>query len=345
MLVEGTTVGMREAADDLADGVDEIRLEEDGEEPEATSHAVANGSSSRKIPPVVRGWDDPRLYTLVALRRRGVPPGALKKFVLDLGVTKAIANTATHTLDASIRTYLERSVPRLMLVLDPIKVVFENLPDDYLEEREVPFDPKDKEKGTHKVPFTKVIYIDRDDFREEDDPDFFRLAPGKSVGLLHAEHPISCTSFTKDSSTNKVVEIKAEYGSHLPPGKARIHWVGQSAAHHSPIKAEVRIFNPLFKSSKPNELDWKNGGYYDNVDPESEIVHPDAMIECGFEYIKKNAPWPKEEGEANGMAAKSSARFQGLRTAFFAMDSDSDEASGRVVLNRIVSLKEDSGKK
>ncbi|KAF2479807.1 tRNA synthetases class I, catalytic domain-containing protein [Neohortaea acidophila] len=296
------------------------------------------------IPPVVRGWDDPRLYTLVALRRRGVPPGALKKFVLDLGVTKAIANTATHTLDASIRTYLERTVPRLMLVLDPIKVVFENLPDDYLEEREVPFDPKDKEKGTHKVPFTKVIYIDRDDFREEDDPDFFRLAPGKSVGLLHAEHPISCTSFTKDSS-NKVVEIKAEYGSHLSPGKARIHWVGQSAAYHSPIKAEVRIFHPLFKSSKPNELDWKSGGYYDNVDPKSEIVHPDAMIECGFEYIKKNAPWPKEEGEANGMAAKSSVRFQGLRTAFFAMDSDSDEASGKVVLNRIVSLKEDSGKK
>jgi len=290
----------------------------------------------------VRDWNDPRLFTLVALRRRGVPPGALKKFVLDLGVTKANANTMTHTLDATMRTYLERTVPRLMLVLDPIKVVFENLGDDYLEEREVPFDPKDPAKGTHKVPFAKIIYIDRDDFRELDDPDFFRLSPGQSVGLLNAEFPVRCISFSKDSA-GKVDEIKAEYGKDVPAGRARIHWVGESAKHSSPIKAECRIFNPLFKTQKPNELDWKNGGYYDNVNPDSEVIYANAMVECGFKEIQARAPWPKEEGEATGTADKSSVRFQGLRTAFFAEDSDSTPE--KLILNRIVSLKEDTGKK
>ncbi|EGP84138.1 glutamine--tRNA ligase [Zymoseptoria tritici IPO323] len=305
--------------------------------------AMLVNAGARSIPPVVRDWNDPRLFTLVALRRRGVPPGALKKFVLDLGVTKANANTMTHNLDATIRTYLERTVPRLMLVLDPIKVVIENLADDYLEEREVPFDPKDPAKGSHKVPFTKVIYIDRDDFREEDDPDFFRLAPGKSVGLLHAEHPLRCLSFSKNAATGKVAEIKAEYGSSVPAGKARIHWVGESASHKSPVRAECRLFNPLFKTPKPNELDWKTGGYYDNVNPDSEVVFADAMVECGFREIQERAPWPKTDGETTANADKSSVRFQGLRTAYFAEDSDS--TADKVVLNRIVTLKEDAGKK
>jgi glutaminyl-tRNA synthetase len=114
------------------------------------------------------------------------------------------------------------------------------------------------------------------------------------------------------------------------------------------MKAEARIFNPLFKSNKPNELDWKNGGYYDNVNPDSLIVYPNALIETGFDFVRKNAPWPKEEGEAKGVVDKSSVRFQGLRTAYFALDADSDDLGGeggKVVLNRIVSLKEDTGKK
>lgn len=343
MLVEGTTIGSAPSASDLAEDVDAIKLEEEGDaEPGMPSTAVPSGNG-RKIPAVVRDWDDPRLFTLVALRRRGIPPGALKKFVLDLGVTKAGANTMTHTLDSVVRTYLERTVPRLMLVLDPIKVTFQNLPDDFLEERDVPFDPKDPAKGTHKVPFTKTIYIDRDDFREADDADFFRLTPGQSVGLLNAQHPIRAVSFSKDSATGKVSEIQAEYGEHVPAGKARIHWVGESAAHKSPVKAEARIFNSLFKTTKPNELDWKNGGYYDNVNPESEVVYHNAMVECGFHHVQEGAPWPKEEGEAHGTVDKSSVRFQGLRTAFFAEDKESTPE--KVILNRIVSLREDAGKK
>lgn len=349
MLVEGATVSdakMKPTVDDVKDDLNAVRLEEEGDdaaEPASSADKTVANGRSRQVPAAVRDWDDPRLFTLVAIRRRGVPPGALKKFVLDLGVTKANANTMTHILDASVRTYLERTVPRLMLVLDPIKVTFTNLPENYVEEREVPFDPKDTSKGTHKVPFARVIYIDRDDFREVDDPDFFRLAPGKSVGLLNIEHPIRASSFSKDSTTGKVTEIAAEYGSHVPAGKARIHWVGESATHGSPIRAEARIFNTLFKTSTPNELDWEGGGYYDNLNPESELVYRDAMVECGFKQVRARAPWPEEEGEATGTADKSSVRFQGLRTAFFCEDKDSTE--DKVVLNRIVSLKEDTGKR
>lgn len=351
-LVNGFTVGedksKKTVEDDAADGVAAIELEEEGEiESTSSKPATSSTATGRKIPPVVRDWDDPRLFTLVALRRRGVPPGALKKFVLDQGVTKANSNTMTHNLDATIRSYLERTVPRLMLVLDPIPVTIENLPADYLEEREVPFDPKDKEKGTHKVPFTQKIYIDRDDFRVEADPDFFRLAPGTSVGLLNVEHPILCKSFTTDPATGKVDSITATYGADVPAGKSRIHWVGHSDKHRSPVQAEVRFYNALFRSSKPNELDWDGGGYFDNVNPESEVVYPNAMIESGFEWIRANAPWPKEEGEAKGVVDVSSVRFQGLRTGFFAVDKESggEGAKGKVVLNRIVSLREDTGKK
>jgi len=347
-LVDGMTVGEAPKADDvedeLADQLEDIAIEGE-EEPELPSQAAeaATNGTGRKIPPVVKGWDDPRLFTLVGLRRRGVPPGALKKFVLDVGVTKAVAHTEQHSLDSTIRTYLERTVPRLMLVLDPIKVTFTNLPDDYCEERDVPFDPKDAEKGTHQVPFTKTIYIDRDDFREVDDPDFFRLSPNQSVGLLNAEHPIKCVSFSKDPSTGQVSEISAEYGAEVPRGKARIHWVGESAAHGSPIRAEARVFNPLVKGEAPKKADWADGSYHDKLNPESLVVYGNAMVECGLKQIRASAPWPKEEGEARGVVDRSSVRFQGLRTAFFCEDVESTEE--KVVLNRIVSLKEDTGKK
>ncbi|PNS21021.1 hypothetical protein CAC42_3358 [Sphaceloma murrayae] len=345
MLVEGVTIS--EAAgkpNDLSDVTEQMSLAEEGEEDpeEDTSTSKPTNGVGRKIPPVVRDWDDPRLFTLVALRRRGVPPGALKKFVLDLGVTKALTDVKMHILDATTRTYLERTVPRLLLVLDPIKVTIENVPEDFLEERDVPFDPKDPSKGTHKVPLTKTLYIDRDDFREVDDPDFFRLAPGKSVGLLYVDHPLRAKGFTKDES-GKVNHIIAEYGPELPAGKARIHWVGESTAYKSPYKAEVRVFNALFKNPRPNELDWKSGGYYDNINPDSEIIYPNAMIESGFDYIRKQAPWPKEEGEAEGTTGNYSVRFQGLRTAFFALDKEATD--DKIILNRIVSLKEDTGKK
>lgn len=346
MLVNGTATDASSSApeptaDDLADELDDVALAEDGDPSEAT-RPTTNGNNVgtiRQVPPVVPTWDDPRLFTLPALRRRGIPPGALKKFVLDLGVTKANSNTATHILDATIRTYLERTVPRLMLVLDPIKVTLTNLPENYIEDRTVPFDPKDPEKGTHTVPLTRDIYIDREDFRPTTaDPDFFRLCPGQTVGLLHVPHPLRCDSFTTGPATGLVTSILATYDADLPAPKTRIHWV-PSSAHTIPTTA--RIFNPLFLSPKPNDLDWKTGGYYDNVNPQSLVVYEHALMEKGFEEVRERAPWPRGEGSKED---KSCVRFQGVRTAFFALDEE-ELVEGRVVLNRIVGLREDGGKK
>ncbi|KAL8675448.1 MAG: hypothetical protein Q9168_000149 [Polycauliona sp. 1 TL-2023] len=295
----------------------------------------------------VRGWDDPRLYTLIGLRRRGIPPGAILSFVNELGVSTALTNIQIVRFEQSVRRYLEQTVPRLMLLLDPIPITIDNVPDDYVEEIELPFSPKDPSFGNHKVPFTKTIYIDRSDFREVDSKDFFRLAPGKSVGLLKVPFPIKATSFEKDEASGLVTAVHADYekpedgSTAFKKPKTYIQWVGSSHTHSSPIRAEVRIFNPLFKSENPDAAE---GGYLNDINPASEEIHPNAMIETGFVEIGMRAPWPREEGEKNftGPARWETVRFQGLRVGYFCMDGDSE--LGKVVLNRIVSLKEDAGK-
>ncbi|KAL8950629.1 MAG: hypothetical protein Q9222_003338, partial [Ikaeria aurantiellina] len=222
---------------------------------------------------IVRGWDDPRLYTLIALRRRGIPPGAILSFANELGVSTALTNIQIVRFEQSVRRYLEQTVPRLMLILDPIPVIISNLPDDYIEDIELPFSPKDPSFGNHKVPFTKTVYIDRSDFREVDSKDFFRLAPGKSVGLLKVPFPIKATSLSKDETSGLVTAVHAVYekpedGSMaFKKPKTYIQWVGSSTAHKSPVKAEVRVFNPLFKSENPDAVE---GGYLNDINPDSE---------------------------------------------------------------------------
>ena len=295
---------------------------------------------------IVRDWDDPRLFTLIALRRRGVPPGAILSFVNELGVSTALTNIQIVRFEQTVRRYLETTVPRLMLVLDPIPVTIDNLLEDYVEEVEVPFG-KDPSMGVHTVPFTKTVYIDRSDFREVDSKDYFRLAPGKSVGLLKVPYPIKATSFEKDEKTSLITSIHATYekpneGESFKKPKTYIQWVGSSPKHNSPIKAEVRVFNPLFKSESP---DVAEGGFLNDLNPHSEDVFENAMIETGLEEIRKRAPWPEEEGEKDveiKHAGYETVRFQGLRVGYFTMDRESED--GRVVLNRIVSLKEDAGK-
>ncbi|KAM3455894.1 hypothetical protein MY3296_002013 [Beauveria thailandica] len=283
---------------------------------------------------VVRDWDDPRLYTLIAIRRRGIPPGAILEFVNELGVTTNITTIQIHRFEQSIRKYLEKTVPRLMMILDPVPVVIEDAEE---VEIDIPFSPKDPKMGSHKVKFTPTVYIDRSDFREEDSKDYFRLAPGKSVGLLHAPYPIKATSFTKDEATGKVKEIRAVFDKELKKAKTYIQWVGTAGSR----TVEARIHNALFKSEKPEDAE---GGFLNDLNPESEIIYPDALIESGFDEVKRRAPWPEAAGEsALGVGGPESVRFQALRVAYFAVDSDSTD--DKIVLNRIVSLKEDAGKK
>lgn len=319
--------------------------------------------SKRKIAKLVergdvRGWDDPRLYTLVALRRRGIPPGAILSFVNELGVSTALTNIQIVRFEQTVRKYLETTVPRLMLLLDPIPAIIDNLPEDYLEEVEQPFAPKDPSMGSHKVPFTKIVYIDRSDFREVDSKDFFRMAPGKSVGLLKVPFPIKATSFKKDEASGLITEIHATYekpaeGNTFKKPKTYIQWVGKSEQHKSPIKVEARIFHPLFKSENPDAVE---GGFLQDLASNSEEVYQNAMVEIGLTEIRRRAPWPEEAGEKDlkkgelsteqptspNVPGFETVRFQGLRTGYFCMDTDS--MGDKVVFNRIVSLKEDAGK-
>lgn len=292
----------------------------------------------------VRDWDDPRLYTLIALRRRGVPPGAILSFVNELGVTKAVTNVQMHRFDQSVRQYLETTVPRLMVVLEPLKVVIDDLADDHLEMCDVPFS-KDPAFGTHDVPFTKTVYIERSDFREVDSADYFRLAPGKTVGLLKVPYPITATTFEKDSN-GVVTVVHAKYekpteGQAAVRPKTFIHWVAESPAHNSPIRAEIRAFSPLFKSEDPSA---HPDGFLADIDPESEQIYHGAMIETGFEDISKSAPWPKDAAEDDVKNNKHSIRFQGMRSAYFAVDRESSDDLSKVILNRIVTLKDTQGK-
>ena len=199
---------------------------------------------------IVRGWDDPRLYTLIAIRRRGIPPGAILSFINELGVTTARTVIQIARFEQSVRRYLEYTVPRLMMVLDPVAVEIEDL--DAPQVLDVPFSAKDAKFGSHKLNLTKKIYIDRSDFREEDSKDYFRLAPGKTVGLLCGPHPIKAVSFEKDEESGKVTTVKAVFDKDTKP-KAYVQWVPEGS-----ISAEVRIHGRLFKSDDPMAED---GGY------------------------------------------------------------------------------------
>ncbi|KAK8081191.1 hypothetical protein PG997_009009 [Apiospora hydei] len=270
----------------------------------------------------VRAWDDPRLYTLIAIKRRGVV-----------------------RFDQTIRRYLERTTPRLMMVLDPIPVVIEGAEE---VEIDVPFHSKDASMGSHKLKFTPTVYIDRSDFREVDSPDYLRLAPGKVVGLFKAPYAIKAVSYSKDESTGKVTEIRAEIVKEEPEeaggakkakkGEKRIsyiQWVPSGSR-----EVEARIHNSLFKSEKPEDVE---GGFLKDINPESEVVYK-GLIESGFDEVKARAPWPEAAGESgHGKGGPESVRFQAMRIAYFAVDSDSTD--DKIVLNRIVSLKEDASKK
>ncbi|KAK9315638.1 tRNA synthetases class I, catalytic domain-containing protein [Lipomyces starkeyi] len=293
--------------------------------------------SKRKIARLVKegyvsDWDDPRLFTLVAIRRRGVPPEAILSFVNELGVTTTNSNIQVARFETSIRRYLEDHTPRLMLIPDPVLLILDNLPDDYVEEIALPYKPGSPELGEHNVPFTKRAYIDRSDFREQDSQDYFRLAPGKSVGLLKVPYTVRVTSFRTDES-GKVTEIHAIYENDkkIKP-KTYIQWVGESPAHNSPVRiSEVRMFNRLFLSENPES---NPDGFLADINPNSLDLYKNAVIEVGFDdFRRKNM---KEGGGPESM------RFQALRVGYFCIDRET--AEDNIIVNRIVTLKEDAGK-
>jgi glutaminyl-tRNA synthetase len=257
----------------------------------------------------VRAWDDPRLYTLIALRRRGIPPEAILSFINELGVTTAQTVIQISRFEQTIRRYLETRVPRLMLILDPLPIIIEDF--ETLDSKEldlvVPFSPKQPEMGTHIFRLTKTVYIDRSDFREEDSKGYFRLAPGKTVGLLQVPYPVKATSFTKDLS-GKITEVKAVFDKEGKKPKTYIQWVPDGSR-----KIEVRIHDRLFKSEDPSSVE---GGYLNDLNPNSETIYKEALIEPGFDEVRRRAPWPEAAGEKD-KSGPESVRFQAMRVAYF----------------------------
>ena len=272
----------------------------------------------------VAGWDDPRMPTISGLRRRGYPPEAIRRFADEVGVAKRENVVDVGLLEFFVREDLNKRAPRAMAVLHPLRVVIENYPDDGVEEMDVVNNPEDPAAGTRKVLFSKLLYIERDDFRLDPPKQFFRLAPGREVRLRNA-YLITCREAIRDTNGD-VIELRCTYdpatrGGDAPDGrkvKATLHWV--SAAHA--IDAEVRLYDRLFTAELPSGADET---LLDELNPQSLEVIRDAKLEPSL------------------ASASVGARYQFERIGYFAVDPDSSR--DRLVFNRTVTLKETAKRK
>jgi len=270
----------------------------------------------------VNGWDDPRMPTLAGLRRRGVPPEAIRDFCQRIGVAKRDSLVDIALLEHCIREDLNRRAPRVMGVLRPLKVVIENYPPDLVEEMDAVNNPEDPAAGTRKVPFSRELWIEAEDFSENPPKKFYRLAPGREVRLRYG-YLITCRDVVKDAAGN-VVELRCTYdpatrGGDTPDGrkvKATLHWV--SVAHAIP--AEVRLYDRLFTVENPG-LERDGADYKSFLNPNSLQVISHAWVEPSLAQ------------------AKPGERYQLERIGYFCVDPDTERA-GKLVLNRTVTLKD-----
>lgn len=302
--------------------------------------------SKRKIAKLVnegyvRGWDDPRLYTLEGIKRRGVPPGAILSFINTLGVTTATTNIQSVRFESAVRNYLDQTTPRLLMVLNPVEVVIDNVDEDFSLDVEIPFQPGKDEKlmGSRKLTFSKHFFIDASDVRDEPaDKEFYRLAPGQPVGLIKVPFNISYKSI-EEKDGKKIVHVNYDEGIKAKP-RTYIHWVPKKSA--VPVK-EVRIYNQLFNSENPSA---HPDGYLKDINPDSEEVLSNAVIEENIKEIITRSPMnveiPNSEFNIKENAGNNTVRFQALREGYFCLDKDSKDDS--LIINRIVSLKEDAAK-
>ncbi|HWC19556.1 MAG TPA: glutamine--tRNA ligase/YqeY domain fusion protein [Terriglobales bacterium] len=269
----------------------------------------------------VRGWDDPRMPTLSGVRRRGYTPEALRNFSAAIGVSKTNGTIELAMLEHYLREDLNKRAPRVMAVLRPLKVVIDNYPEGEVEQMDAINNPEDVSAGTRKVPFSRVLYIERDDFRENPPKQFYRLSPGREVRLRYG-YLVTCTNVVKDAN-GQVVEVHCTYdpatrGGNTPDGrkvKSTIHWV--SAAHAVP--AEVRLYDNLFLKEDPNEVE-EGKDWTSNLNPNSLEIVRDAKLEPAL------------------ASSEVGARYQFERLGYFCVDPDSKP--GALVFNRTVALKD-----
>jgi glutaminyl-tRNA synthetase len=275
----------------------------------------------------VRGWDDPRMPTLAGLRRRGVPAAAIRNFNREIGLTRRDITIELPRFEHAVREELNRTAPRVMAVLHPLRVVIENFPDDETIEFEAINNPEDPAAGTRRVPFSRVLYIEREDFLEDPPKKFYRLAPGREV-RLRAACLVTCTGVSKDER-GEIVELRCSWdpatrGGNAPDGRkvgATLHWV---SARHA-ISAEVRLYEPLFSVEDPmGEAETQGVDYTRFLSPRSEAVLRDCFAEPSL------------------AAAEPGTSFQFERLGYFAVDPDSKP--GALVFGRTVTLRDEWAK-
>jgi len=276
---------------------------------------------------VVEGWDDPRMLTIAGMRRRGYTAAAIRDFCERIGVTKNDTVLDMSVFENCVREDLDKTTRRVMGVLNPLRVVIENYPEGQSEELDAPYHPNDPDMGSRKIPFSKVIYVERDDFMEEPPRKFFRLGPGREVRLRYA-YFITCNDFIKDGD-GEVIELRCTYdpetkGGNAPDGrkvKGTIHWV---SAEHA-LDAEVRIFDRLFNDPEPDSnkhnKDWK------------EFLNPDSK------EILNNAKL-----EPSLATATAGDQFQFERLGYFNVDVK-DSSEGKPVFNRTITLRDSWSKR
>ncbi len=271
----------------------------------------------------VGGWDDPRMPTLSGLRRRGFTPESIRSFCDRIGVSKKDSVVEFQLLEHCLREDLNRRAQRVMAVLRPLRVVIENYPEGESEELDAINNPEKPEDGTRKVPFSRVLYIEQDDFQEDPPKKFFRLAPGREVRLRYA-YFLTCTGVVKDPETGEVIELRCTYdpatkGGDAPDGrkvKATLHWV--SAAHA--VEAEIRLYDYLFTKENPDETE-EGEDYRSNLNPNSLETLNSAKLEPSL------------------TAASPGGRYQFERIGYFCVDSR-DSSEGNLVFNRTASLRD-----
>ena len=276
----------------------------------------------------VSGWDDPRMPTLAGMRRRGYTPEAIRDFLDRIGVAKSNSTVDMALLEHCVRQDLNQKSPRVMAVLRPLRVVIENYPEDLVEELDAVNNPEDASMGTRKVPFSRVLYIEREDFHENPPRKWFRLTQGREVRLRYA-YFITCVGVVKDEETGEVIELRCTYdpetrGGSSPDGrkvKGTLHWV--SAAHA--IEADVRLYDRLFQRANPFD-DQDGADFKSFLNPHSLETLTSCLVE------------PSLAGAATG------SRYQFERLGYFCVDS-ADSSGERLVFNRTITLRDSWAKK
>ena len=269
----------------------------------------------------VNGWDDPRMPTLSGMRRRGYPPEAIRDFCERIGIAKANSVVQIAQLEDAVRQQLNQQAPRVMAVLEPVKVVIENYPEDQIEELDAINNPEDESAGVRKVPFSRELYIERNDFHEDPPKKFFRLAPGREVRLRYA-YLVTCRDVVKDASGN-VIELRCTYdpetrGGYAPDGRkvrGTIHWVSVSHA----INAEVRLYDHLFTVENPEDVP-DGDDYKDTLNPHSVERRSGCWVE------------PSVTSPTVGTC------YQFERLGYYCVDADSIE--GAPVFNKTIGLRD-----